>query len=83
MVADLGTGYDQKSVVDLKNDKTTWQVLSYDEAKEIVTASGKTLGNKIATTDITVKVGGATVYPVGTEGTVNPPSEDDLEDDNF
>lgn len=83
MVADLGTGYDQKSVVDLKNDKTTWQVLSYDEAKEIVTASGKTLGNKIATTDITVKVGGATVYPVGTEGTVTPPSGDDLEDDNF
>jgi hypothetical protein len=75
MVADLGTGYDQKSVVDLKNDKTTWQVLSYDEAKEIVTASGKTLKDKIATTDITVKVGGAVVYPV-----LEPDQGDDPEE---
>ena len=81
MVADLGTGFDQVSKINLKDDKVDWQVLSYDEAKEIVTASGKTLGAKKATTDITVTVGGAVVYPVGTEGTVTPPSEITEEDD--
>jgi hypothetical protein len=63
MVADLGTGYDQSSTVDLKDNKTTWQVLSYDEAKEIVEASGATLKPKIATTVITVAVGDDIVYP--------------------
>jgi hypothetical protein len=63
MVADLGTGYDQSSTVDLKDNKTTWQVLSYDEAKEIVEASGATLKPKIAATVITVAVGDDIVYP--------------------
>lgn len=81
MIADLGTGYDQKSVADLK-EGTTWQVLSYDEAKEIVTASGKTLGAKIAETDITVTVNGAVVYPVGEEPTDGDDKEDPESDPN-
>jgi hypothetical protein len=63
MVADLGTGFDQVSKVVIPN-KVSWQVLSYDEAKELVEAAGKTLKAKIAVTDITVTVDGAVVYPL-------------------
>ena len=64
MIADLGTGYDQTSKVYIPN-RVSWQVLSYDEAKDIVTASGKTLKDRVATTDISISVDGAVVYPVG------------------
>ena len=80
MVADLGTGFDQTSKVIIPG-KVNWQVLSYDEAKELATASGATLKAKIAATDIKVIVDGEEVYPVGTEGTVTPPPGPSEEDD--
>ena len=69
-VAFVNTKYDQKVVFNIESDKnlegksTGWKVYSHDELAELATEGGKTLGAETASTDLTIKIGEATVYPV-------------------